>query len=157
MAGAHTKAAAAPFEGSELPYYLFNCWYSVSQQTAVARSISLSPSHYQIQQDNGAQTDALQLPAAKQNRTGNQSGATVLTSSASLLCGEDAAIMTLGSLTAQVPVRCASAIFRRSHRAAALSQMPCTFNSTLEHEHHGGARLWDSKRRAYKGSIPCNP
>ena len=51
------------------------------------------------------------------------------TSRASLLCGEDAAMMTLGSPTAHVPVRCASAILRRSHRAAAWSQMPCAVRS----------------------------
>ena len=33
--------------------------------------------------------------------------------------------MTLASPTAHVPVRCASAILVKSHRAAALSQMPC--------------------------------
>jgi len=49
----------------------------------------------------------------------------VFTSRASLLCGDEAAIMTLGSPTAHVPVRCASATLVRSHRAAALSQMPC--------------------------------
>ena len=53
------------------------------------------------------------------------------TSSASFLCGDDAAIMTLGSPTAHVPVRCASAILRRSQRAAAWSQMPCAHETRI--------------------------